>query len=94
MSGGKYFTTLGLANTFLQLPLDLNNMLLSIPIMAYSNTLGVSSAPAIFQRHMDTLFQGLDKVSAYVDDIITGSTLEEHLQVLDKVLQILKSAGL
>jgi len=44
---------------------------------------------------MDTLFQGLYKVSAYIDDImLTGSTLEEHLQVLDKVLRILKSAGL
>ena len=56
---------------------------------------GVSSAPSIFQRTMDNLLQGIKGVSVYIDDIlISGSTVEEHLQTLDKVLERLKTAGL
>ena len=56
---------------------------------------GVASAPAIFQQYMDTLLQGLRGVSVYVDDIlITGATVEEHLQNLERVLQKLQAAGL
>ena len=44
---------------------------------------------------METLLQGIEGVSVYVDDIlITGSSIEEHLQILNKVLQRLESAGL
>ena len=56
---------------------------------------GVSSAPSIFQRTMDNLMRGIKGVSTYIDDIlISGSTIEEHLQTLDIVLQKLESAGL
>ena len=42
---------------------------------------GVASAPAIFQRSMETLLRGLSGVSVYLDDIlITGSNLVEHRQ--------------
>lgn len=55
----------------------------------------VSSAPSIFQRTMENLLQGIKGVSVYIDDIlITGSTTEEHLQTLDKVLERLETAGL
>ena len=44
---------------------------------------------------MDNLFQVVKGVSVYINDIlITGATVEEHAQTLDKVLQILKTAGL
>ena len=56
---------------------------------------GVSAAPAVFQRCIETLLQVCHGVSVYLDDIlITGSTIEEHLQNLDHVLQILETAGL
>ena len=48
---------------------------------------GVASAPAIFQKTMDTVLQGLPKVICYLDDIlVTGSTEEEHLSNVEKVL--------
>ena len=56
---------------------------------------GVSSAPAIFQRTMESILQGLDRVAVYIDDIlITGRSEEEHLRVLDEVLQRLEKAGM
>ena len=54
-------------------------------------TFGVSSAPSIFQRMMDDFLQGIKGVS---DILISGSTVEEHLQTLDKVLERLDNAGL
>ena len=50
---------------------------------------GVSSAPSIFQRIMDSVLQGIPKVIVYIDDIlITGSTDKEHLETLEKVLYL------
>ena len=41
---------------------------------------------------MENLFQG---VSVYLEDVmVTGSTIKDHLQNLDKVLGILAKAGL
>ena len=45
----------------------------------------VSVAPAVFQRCMKNLFQGCKGVSVYLDDLlVTGSTVKEHLENLDK----------
>ena len=53
---------------------------------------GITSAPAIFQRTMDNLLQGLDHVSVYIDNIlVTGK--REHLETLNEVLTRLESAG-
>ena len=56
---------------------------------------GVSSAPAIFQRIMDNLLQGIPQVCVYLDDIlVTGKSTEEHLKNLEEVLSRLKNAGM
>ena len=55
---------------------------------------GVSVAPAIFQRIMENILQGLPKVCVYIDDIlVTGQTEAEHLQNLHKVLTRIEEAG-
>ena len=56
---------------------------------------GVALAPAIFQRAMDQILQGIPGVICYIDDILViGSTRGEHLQRLEEVLKRLKSHGL
>ena len=56
---------------------------------------GVSSAPAKFQRAMETLLQGFTHTCVYIDDIVvTGRTTEEHLNNLGAVLEKLEAAGL
>ena len=52
---------------------------------------GVSSAPGIFQRMMENLLRGIDKVVVYLDDIlITGISEEDHLSTLEEVLKRLQ----
>ena len=101
MSNGKVYTKLDMSQAYLQLPLDDNSKeLVTINthkgLFQYNRLpFGVSSAPAVFQRYMESLFQGCKGVAIYLDDIlVTGSTVEDHLANLDKVLSILATAGL
>jgi hypothetical protein len=58
--------------------------------------MGVACSPDIFQAKMNTLFQDLEYVRAYIDDLllISSNTFEDHLGKLDKVLQRMCDAGL
>ena len=54
-----------------------------------------SSAPALFQRAMDTILQGLPGIVCYQDDIlVTGKEIDEHLKNLERVFGRLKEFGL
>lgn len=56
---------------------------------------GVSVAPGLFQRAMDTILAGLPKVAVYLDDILVVSeTAEEHERMLTGVFGRLAKAGL
>eukprot|EP00731_Ephydatia_muelleri_P012858 Em0007g168a len=56
---------------------------------------GVGSAPALFQRAMDTILQGLPGVVCYQDDtLVTGKEIDEHLKNLERVFGRLKEFGL
>ena len=55
---------------------------------------GVASAPAVFQRAMDSILQGMSHVICYIDDIlVTGATADEHDRNLDEVLRRLQEHG-
>lgn len=101
LSGGKYFSKLDMSNAYLQLSLDQpSKNLVAINthkgLFVYNRLpFGVSSAPAVFQRCMETLLRGLKGVCVYLDDIlVTGSLIDEHLANLRAVLGKLETAGL
>ena len=55
----------------------------------------MSSSPAIFQRVMDSMLQGIPGFCVYLDGIlVSGATDSEHRQRLDRVLEIVSSRGL
>ena len=55
---------------------------------------GVSSAPSMFQRVIDAIFQGIPNVFYYLYYIlITCSFGEQHMDTLDKVLDKLSEVS-
>ena len=101
LSGGKSFTKLDLAHAYQQVSLDDESKKFVVintqkGLYRYNRLpFGVSLAPAIFQRTMENILQGLPHVCIYIDDIlVTGRTEEEHLHNLGKVLERLNKAGL
>ena len=101
LTGGCKFTKLDLSAAYQQMVLDEKScpyVTVNTPKGLYRYLqlpFGVSSAPAIFQKAMDTIFQGLPQVICYLDDIlVTGSTLQEHLQNLAVVLERLSQHGI
>ena len=57
---------------------------------------GLCNSPDIFQEQMLDLFQDLEYVRAYIDDLllISSGSFEDHLDKLYKVFQRLCEAGL
>ena len=98
---GRYFTKLDLSQAYLQIGLDDQSKSLVVVnthkgLFQY-NCLpyGISLAPAIFQRIMESLLKGIPHVVSYLDDIlISGSTVQEHMDTLEQVLSRLEKAGL
>ncbi|KRY26536.1 Uncharacterized protein T01_4021, partial [Trichinella spiralis] len=101
LRGGKTFTKLDLSEAYLQVELDEESKKILVinthKGLYHYNRLpfGVASAPAIFQKVMDTMLAGIPNVAAYLDDIIlTGATDDEHRRTLKLVLGRLKEFGL
>ena len=93
LRGGKRLTKLDLKSAYQQLPLDPDSQQY-VTINTHRGLyrykrlpFGIASSPAIFQRMMDIILQGLDHVASIQDDIlITGKDNEEHITNLNLVL--------
>ena len=101
LSGGQKFTKLDMRHAYHQIPLEEESRkyvtvnthkgLFTYNVLPF----GVSSSPAIFQRTMEGVLQGIPNVAAFLDDILlTGRNDQEHLQTLAEVLNRLEKAGL
>ena len=100
LAGGQQFSTLDLTSAYNQLLLDEESrkyVTINTPQGLYRYTrlpFGIASAPAVFQRTMDTILQGVPGVACYIDDIIvTGKTLDEHMEHLEEVFKRLLRHG-
>ena len=101
LEGGKIFSKLDLTHAYHQVPLDEASKKFTTintrkGLYQYTRLpFGVSSAPAIFQRMMEGLLQGIPNVSVYLDDIlIAGKTEQDYLAILEKTLPRLQNAGI
>jgi len=100
LTGGKVFTKLDLTAAYQQMLLDeTSSKLVTINttkgLFRYTRLpFGVASAPAVFQKTMETILQGMPRVICYLDDIlITGRTETEHAKNLEEVLCRLQEHG-
>lgn len=98
LTGGKIFSKIDLSNAYQQMVLedrarDLVTINTHRGLYRYCRLpFGVASAPAIFQKMMDQVLQGLPKVICYLDDIlVSGESEAEHLEILEKVLKRLQA---
>ena len=99
--GGVKFSKVDLTQAYQQMILDKDSRVYvtintHLGLFRYTSLLfGIASVPAIFQRTIDTILQGLPHVQCYIDDIIiTGSSEEEHLRNLEEVLKRLSHYGI
>ena len=100
LAGGTMFTKLDLSHAYQQVILD-NETKPCVTINTHKGLyqvnrlpFGVSSAPSMFQRIVESILQGISNVCVYIDDIlVSGRTAEENLQSLEAVLMRLEEAG-
>ncbi len=100
LAGGKKFSKIDLSNAYQQMLVDEKSKRLLVlstqkGLFRFNRLpFGIATAPAIFQRTIDQILQGLPGVLCYMDDLlVTGKTSAEHLQNLERVLQRLEDWG-
>ena len=103
MEGASWFCSMDLQHGYWQIPLrkeDWQKTAFSTHMGLFEFTktpMGVSNAPATFQRIMESVLNGLDVNIAviYIDDIVVpGRSFQETLERLTMVLTRLEKAGL
>jgi hypothetical protein len=97
----KFFTKIDLSKGYWQIPMTKSarqftafgtpDGLFEFTVMPF----GLVTAPAIFTQMMRKLLWGLKGVDSYIDDILIHTeTWDEHVSVVQSVLQRLQNAGL
>ncbi|XP_041475767.1 uncharacterized protein K02A2.6-like [Lytechinus variegatus] len=101
LANGKKFTKLDLSHAYQQLVLsEKSREFVTINthrgLFRYKRLpFGVSTAPSVFQRTMESLLAGIPGVAVYLDDLlITGESTDAHMKNLRAVLDVLLKAGL
>ena len=102
LSNAQYFTRLDANSDFWQIPLDSESQLLTTFITPYGRfcfhrlCFGITSAPEIFQRTMNKILEGVPGVicHTWTNELIHGTTREEHDQRVDEVMERIKRSGM
>lgn len=101
LHGGEEFSKLDLSSAYLQLPLSEESQPLTCVnthkgLFQYTRLIyGLSCAPALFQKTIDSIVTGIEGVLVFQDDIlVTGANKNEHMARLTQVLEKLQDAGL
>jgi len=101
LAGGRHFSKIDLKQAYLQMTMDEKSQNLLVinthkGLFQYTRLpFGVASAPALWQRAIEQVLQGLPGVQCLLDDIIvTGRNEQDHLNHLDAVFQRLSDYGL
>ena len=94
LDGGKKYTKLDMSQAYQQLVLDEEStkyVTINTNRRLYHYTrlpFGVASTPAIFQKIMDSVLQGIPNVICYIDDVLgTGADDATHICILAMVLK-------
>lgn len=94
MSGGTIFSKIDLKQVYLQLPIieqDKEILTLNTHKGLYRSNrfmYGIASAPAIWQRTIENILNGIPGVAVFLDAIrVTGKNLEEHMERLELVFK-------
>lgn len=98
--GGKKFSKLDVRAAFLHLPVTEETAQL-LTVNTHMGLFkpkrlmyGVSSAPALWQKFVDSLFAKVPCCVVHDDIIVTGATDEEHIDRLEQIFAICKQNGL
>ena len=101
LSGATVFSKLDANSGFWQIPLAKESKLLTMFITPFGRfcfnklPFGISSAPEIFQCHMNKVLSGLQGVLCHVDDILVyGKDSTEHESRLQATLERIREAGI
>ncbi|KAM7288053.1 uncharacterized protein ISCGN_031742 [Ixodes scapularis] len=100
VAGATVFSKIDLSRAYQQVPvhpesqpyltINTHKGLFRVKRLAF----GIASAPALFQKIMDSLLAGIQGVTCYLDDIlVTGKTAGDHLKNLEQVLKKLSDKG-
>lgn len=101
MPNAKYFSVLDACKGFYQICLSPESQLLTTFNAGHLGRycylrlpFGLNSAPEVFSKCFSDIFKDVEGVQMYVDEIIVwGSSLEEHDQRLERVLETAQQAG-
>ena len=100
LSTARLFTKMDLCKGYWQIPVDEKFREITAFVTPHGlfqwkvMPFGIVSAPAVFSRMMRTLLKDIDHVINYIDDIlIFTETWEEHMTVIQRVMQRLREAN-